>query len=193
MVSFSLSDRDNFTYTGYCRADKSVVELKFLNEWRLELYFNRESTNHFVFKHVVLYYKLTGTRFPNSIHNGAQSEVYESVFVNSTMSKAYQCLSGVEIDLNEVIIHIRNLRIEPFFSKRPNVPFESEVVCSPDLPKFTSDYSTQLWILGIIVCSVLVFVFCCGWYVCYKLKFNKSYQPVNQPSVTNVYDPPYRV
>ena len=100
-VEFQLLESDNVSYTGYCQPEKSVIEVAFLNDWRLELYFNKLATT-FLFNHVVLYYKLSGMLFPDSMHNGAQAEVYEVAYINSTLHRLFECRAGVRVELGEI-------------------------------------------------------------------------------------------
>lgn len=145
-----------------------MIEVYFLNDWRLELYFYREPTT-FLFNHVVLYYKLTGDLFPNSIHNGAQSEIYDSTFINSTLFKSYRCFAGIEVDLSEVKIYLRNLTLEPFFNKRPNLPFDPAEVCPQDNQSPVNDSNRNLIVLIVIATILALLVGCCTWFICYKV------------------------
>lgn len=168
---------DNFTYSGYCQPDRNMIELAFLDDWRLELYFYKANTT-FLFNHVVLYYKLSGPLFPYSIHNGAQSEVYDFVFINSTITNhSYACNTGIRIDLGEVIIYLKNLRVQPFFDKRPNLPFDPELFCSGDIiPEPAADLSnpTFLIIFAVLVAFVSL---CCLLFVCLHLRNSQQRKP----------------
>lgn len=156
-----------------------MIELSFLNDWRLELYFYKQSTT-FLFNHVVLYYKLNGPLFPYSTHNEAQSEVYDDVFINSTLSKSYTCLSGIQIDLGEVVIYLKNLRLEPFFNKRPNLPFDSEILCPGDIKPDEDGNISNFWFLvGASVVAGLV-CFLCTLFVCLGCKKRDEYQNITR-------------
>lgn len=172
-VNFTLTERDNFTFTGLCGRDKNMIELQFLMDWRLELYFYRipETSETFLFNHVVLYYRLSGSDiFPGAVHAGAQSELYDSTFINSSISKSYRCISGVEIDLSEVKIYLRNLTLEPFFNKRPNLPFDPAEECPGDREAPVHNDTSTLWILIAIAVIIAITVISCTWFICYKIR-----------------------
>lgn len=169
-VNFTLTERDNFTFTGLCRPEKNMIELQFLNEWRLELYFYR-TPETFLFNHVVLYYKLSGSNlFPGAVHAGAQSELYDFTFINSTISKSYKCISGIEIDLSEVKISLRNLTLEPFFNKRPNLPLDPAEECPQDQHAPVYNDSSSMWILAAIALVLALAIVSCTWFICYKIR-----------------------
>lgn len=170
-VEFNLIEADNFTYTGYCQQDKTMIEITFLNDWRLELYFYKMSSV-FIFNHVVLFYKLSGQLFPESIHDGAQSEVYDTTYINSTLQKSYSCKHGIRVDLDEVTIFFRNLRIEPHFNKRPNQPFENELTCEADHYKWSSS-DTNAWLISLGVFFGFL-ILCCFLFIYCKLKTNQN-------------------
>ena len=125
-----------------------MIELSFLDNWRLELYFYKLS-HTFLFNHVVLYFKLTGKYWPGSVHNGAQSEIYDHTFINSTIQKAYECKNGLRIDLGEVTLTMKNIRIEPFFNKRPNIEFEDKVTCHQDDEQIEAENNNNYWLFFI--------------------------------------------
>ena len=174
-----LSEADNFTYFGECQPDRNMIEIVFLNEWRLELYFYKTQET-FLFNHVVLYYTLSGPRFPYSIDDGAQSEVYDYVYINSTLSKSYKCLSGITIELGDITILLKNLIIEPFFNKRPNLPFDASNVCPNDSPTPPNQSNEGLLILVILLIIVSIIVFCCGLFICIRWKKSHRQHHPNQ-------------
>lgn len=170
-VNFTLTERDNFTFTGLCRPEKNMLELQFLQDWRLELYFYR-APETFLFNHVVLYYKLSGADqlFPGAIHAGAQSELYDSTFINSSISRSYRCISGLEIDLSEVKIYVRNLTLEPFFNKRPNLPLDPAIECPQDRHAPTDGDATSMWVLISIAAVLGLGILLCTWFIFYKVR-----------------------
>jgi hypothetical protein len=172
-VNFALSEKENFTYNGYCQPDRNMIEIVFLNDWRLELYFYREATT-FIFNHVFLYYKLNGPRFPYSLHEGAQSEVYDYVYINSTLLQSYTCMTGIRIDLGEVVIHMKELRVEPFFNKRPNAGFDSEIKCIGDERLIVRNNINNAWsILLAVVFFSLIFC-CCVLFIVLKARNDRN-------------------
>lgn len=158
-MNISLSDSDISSYTGFCQIDRNQIEIVFLDEWRLEFFFYRTNETY-VFNHVVLYYKLDGPLFPNSIHHGAQSEIYDSTFVNSSLSHSFRCNSGISIDLKEVKIYLINFKLEAFFDKRPNLPFDEEIVCQADMEPVSVVFKGWLYIVaGLVAFLVIVSTF----------------------------------
>ena len=97
-----------------------------------------------------MYYKLDGPLFPGSIHHGAQSETYDKTFINSSLSKSFRCNSGLRIDLGEIVINLPNFRVEPFFNKRPNLPFDDEIICTGDIVPQPSVLDQFKWVLYVI-------------------------------------------
>ena len=170
-IEFNLVESDNFTYTGYCQPDKTMIEIMFLNDWRLELYFYKMPTT-FLFNHVVLYYKLSGQLFPESIHDGAQSEVYDIAYINSSLQKSYSCKHGFRVDLDEVSIYFKNFHIEPHFNNRPNQPFEHEITCEADHFKWSST-DTNAWLISLAVFFCFL-ILCCFLFIYCKLKTNRN-------------------
>jgi hypothetical protein len=149
----------NFTYTGLCTAnsDRASIEIDFFNDWRLEFYFYKLNNNTFLFNHVVFYYKFTGKLFPDSLHKGAQSEIYDLMFINSTADKSYICQSGIIMDLGNVMLTLRNFRIEPYFDKRPNQPFEHEISCPSDQNQAAElSASNSVWIVTLIIFLAII-------------------------------------
>ena len=169
-VNFTLTQRDNFTFTGLCRPEKNMIELQFLMDWRLELYFYR-TPETFLFNHVVLYYRLSGSDlFPGASHAGAQSELYDSTFINSTISRSFKCISGIEIDLSEVKIYMRNLTLEPFFNKRPNLPLDPAEECAGDRQAPVQNDMSGFWILFSVFVILAITIASCTWFICYKIR-----------------------
>jgi len=155
-----MENLSNFTYTGLCTAnsEKVTLEIDFENDWRLELYFYKINQT-FLFNHIVLYYKFAGPLFPNSLHKGAQSEIYDFAFINSTIDKSYVCNSGLNIDLGSVLLSMQNIRIDPYFKQKPNKIFESEVSCPNDNPMAEAQINNYSWNLTIIMVLVLIGIF----------------------------------
>ena len=165
-VNFNLSEAENFTYQGLCQPDRVNIEITFLNNWRLDLFFNKKDSV-FLFNHVILFYKLTGPQFPNSLHEGGQSEVYEYSFVNSSLNQSYECTNGVTIDLGEVTLYMRHMRIEPFFGNRHIARFDTEnqVRCERDFKQsegFGRDIGLIIGMISLMlgVCLIGCCVFC---------------------------------
>lgn len=162
-VNFSLSDSDISSYTGFCQKNRNQIEIVFLNEWRLEFFFSR-TNDTYLFDHVVLYYKLDGALFPDSIHHGAQSEIYDFTFVNSSLFHSYRCNSGVLIDLENIKINLINFKVEAFFDKRPNLPFDEEIVCKADTEPIPTVFKSWVYIIAgfvafvVIVCTFFLFM-----------------------------------
>ncbi|RNA36895.1 lysosome-associated membrane glyco 2-like isoform X2 [Brachionus plicatilis] len=154
-VNFSIGESDISSYTGFCQKERNQIEIIFLNEWRLEFYFYRTNETY-LFDHVVLYYKLDGALFPDSIHHGAQSEVYDYTFVNSTLSHSFRCNSGILIDLGEVKIDLVNFKVEAFFDKRPNLPFDEEIVCEADKEPLSQIFQGWLYIFAALIAFLVV-------------------------------------
>ena len=144
--------------------------MNFLDEWRLDFYFYKDEST-FLFKHVILYYKLQGTLFPNSFHEGGQSEVYDFAFINSTLSKSYKCNAGIHIELGEVSLYMKHVIIEPFFNARRNPHiFEVENVCIGDLEN-PANFSLESWILSIVLGLFVAVIICsCLVFMCLKFK-----------------------
>lgn len=154
-VNFSLSDSDISSYTGFCQKNRNQIEIVFLNEWRLELYFSR-ANGTYLFDHVVLYYKLDGALFPDSIHHGAQSEIYDFIFVNSSLYHSYRCHTGVIIDLENIKINLINFKVEAFFDKRPNLPFDEEIVCKADTEPISTVFKGWLYITAALIAFLVI-------------------------------------
>jgi hypothetical protein len=173
-----LSENDNFSFTGQCQPDGSKIEITFLNDWHLELYFYKESQTSFIFNHVVLYYKINGALFPNSLHQGAQSEVYETAFINSTTLKSYSCQTGLRIDLGEVVILMRDVRVEPHFNRRPNQNFDPNdyVMCEVDKSLPVKNTMRNIGVVMIVLAFFLPICCCCGLFVFLKARNSKKYQ-----------------
>jgi hypothetical protein len=150
-----------------------MIEINFLNDWRLELYFYRESTT-FIFNHVFLYYKISGARFPYSMHEGAQSEVYDVVYINSTLLQSYTCMTGIRIDLGEVVIYMKELRVEPFFNKRPNSAFDTEVKCLGDEKLIIRNNINNVWSIIMAVIFFGLIVCCCGLFIYLKARNDQN-------------------
>ena len=117
-----------------------------------------------MFNHITLYYKFSEPFFPNSNHNGAQAEIYDTIFINSSLSNSFVCEKGIRVDLGKVILYIKNLRVEPFFNKRESYEFDQETHCSQDNPSVDSTNVYSIWltimVIGIIViCFILFIVF----------------------------------
>ncbi len=188
MVNFTLHQSDNFSYTGYCEPNRNMIELSFLNDWRLEFYFYKDASR-FLFKHVVLYYKLNPPLFPNAVHDGAQSEVYDFIYINSSLSKSYVCMSGIHIDLGEIKIQLKNLTVEPFFNKRPNQEFDSAEVCANDLPPTPNIFSENFWIFMFAGVVILLIIFSCVIYIVITYCESRDYKTaalVNQSQKKNL-------
>lgn len=152
--------------------------MEFLDDWRLEFFFNKDESI-FLFKHVILYYKLQGSLFPNSLDEGGQSEIYDYPFVNSSLNKTYKCNSGIHIELGDVTLHMKNVIIEPFFDTR-RIPhsFDSENVCFGDLEK-PADNSIENIILICLIAGLIVIVLgSCIGFMCMKIRSrsNEGYQ-----------------
>lgn len=173
-INFTLPF-NNFTFNGYCSEDRNSFELYFLNDWRLEFYFYKSNTSYF-FNHIVLYYSFNGPLFPNSIHKGAQSEVYDHTFANATLQTSIQCESGYKIDMGEVIIRLSDVHMQAFFNKRPNLPFDNATVCPNDNPPDVLNNTNIM--IPIVVFSVFValIVASCAIYIYIKAK--RSYEGV---------------
>lgn len=162
-VNFTLNDLNNFKYFGTCSPNRNLIEFRFLNDWNLKLYFYKQNQT-FIFNHVVLYYKFTDPLYPNANHNGAQAEIYDKTFINTSLTNSFVCKNGLRIDLGAVVLNIRNLRVEPFFSKRESYAFDAEQICPQDNPPVDSTSTYTIWltiiIVGIIViCFILFIVF----------------------------------
>jgi hypothetical protein len=131
--------------------------MEFLDNWRLEFFFYKEESI-FLFKHVILYYKLLGPLFPNSLDEGGQSEIYDYPFVNSSLNKTFKCNAGIHIELGEVTLNMKHVIIEPFFDTRLSThTFASENVCIGDLEK-PADNSLENLILLIIFVSLILII-----------------------------------
>jgi len=156
-TNFTMENLSNFTYTGLCTAnsERVTLEIDFENDWRLELYFYKINQT-FLFNHIVLYYKFAGPLFPNSLHKGAQSEIYDFAFINSTIDKSYVCNSGLIIDLGNVLLSMQNIKIDPYFKQKPNKIFESEISCPNDNPMAEAQINNSIWIQVIIIALVLI-------------------------------------
>ena len=141
-----------------CSPDRNLIEFEFFDDWNLKFYFYKLNNKSFVFNHVVLYYKFSGSLYPNSLHNGAQSEIYDEPFINSSLHQSYSCKSGIRIELGNVLLHMYNIRVQPFFNKRPGLPFDSEVICAADRPPPETSSSLGFWIFGIIASTLFVLV-----------------------------------
>jgi hypothetical protein len=181
---FNLTDQDNFTYTGFCQQDRINIEMEFLDDWRLEFFFNKDEST-FLFKHVILYYKLQGPLFPNSLDEGGQSEIYDYPFVNSSLNKTYKCNSGIHIELGDVTLYMKNVIIEPFFDTR-RIPhaFDLENVCFGDLEK-PADNSIENIILICLIAGLIVIVLgSCIGFMCMKIRSrsNEGYQRAESTS-----------
>lgn len=162
-VNFTLNDLDNFKYFGTCGTERNLIEFEFLNDWNLKLYFYK-SNNSYIFNHVVLYYKFIEPLYPHANHNGAQAEIYNRIFINTSLTNSFVCKNGIRIDLGNVILYLQNLQVEPFFDKRDSYAFDRAVVCSQDKPPVDSTSMRTIWltilIVGIIVvCFILFIVF----------------------------------
>ena len=99
-----------------------MVEFEFLDDWRLELYFQRTNQT-FSLNHVTLYYDFNNPIFPNAIDHGSHSEAYNENYINASISNSFKCDSGVLIDLQDVKLNLTNLHVQPFFNKPPNFPY----------------------------------------------------------------------
>jgi hypothetical protein len=146
-----------------------MFELILLDDWRLEMYFIKVNRS-FIFNNVVFYYKLSGELFPYSTHKGAQSEIYNEILFNSSLAHSYVCLSGIKINMGDIIIHMNNLRLQPFFNKRPNAPFDAEIACKNDIIKSTTTNSLD-YILIIIGIFLVIFIVSCTLFIvsrCFK-------------------------
>ena len=172
-VNFNLSESLNFTYAGFCQQDRVNIEINFLDTWRLEFFFYKEESI-FLFNHIILYYKLNGPLFPNSLHEGGQSEVYDYIFVNSSTAQSYVCDKGVTIELGEVTLYMRHLRIEPYFDNRIGTRFATEFVCAKDLDAHEHNSHESLITIIVIVIIVLIMVFCCAGFVYVKCNPEKN-------------------
>ena len=86
------------------------------------------------------------------MHKGAQSEIYDLLFINSTADKSYVCQSGIIMDLGNIVLTLRNLRIEPYFDKKPNQPFENEISCPSDQNQAAElTASNSVWIVTLVI------------------------------------------
>ena len=185
-VNFTLNELSNFTYSAYCSLERSVIELHFANDWHLEFYFYKSKAT-FLFNHVVLFYKFAGPLFPRSAHNGAQSEVYDFAFINSSLTRPYVCITGVSMRLGDVTLVMRNLRVEPFFlsglNRRPAASggagsgsqqqpslgpaqpmvFDSEVLCANDMRLLMAESADAVptWIIALSVVAAVLFAVVC--------------------------------
>jgi hypothetical protein len=155
-VNFTLNDQNTFKYFGACSAERNMIEFEFLNDWNLKFYFYKVNNKSFVFNHVVLYYKFAGPLYPYSTHKGAQSEIYDTVFINSSLHHSYTCQSGIRMDLGNVILYLENLKVQPFFNKRANALFDAELVCAGDHPPPDPSSSYSIWLIILVVSIILI-------------------------------------
>ena len=65
---------------------------------------------------------------------------------------------------------MRNVRVEPFFNKRPNTPFDPEAIasCLADRPPANDD-DVRIWLISISVFFTLLLL-CCFLFVYLKCK-----------------------
>ena len=92
------------------------------------------------------------------------------MFINSTIAKAFRCLAGIQIDLSEVTLYVRQLTLEPFFNKRPSMPLDPAEQCLQDRLPLRDAADGSVWIL-VAVAAVLAIAICsCTWFICYKIR-----------------------
>jgi large-conductance mechanosensitive channel len=136
----------------------------------------------FIFNNIVFYYKLSGDLFPYSTHKGAQSEIYNEILFNSSLAHSYVCLSGIKINMGDIIIHMKNLRLQPFFNKRPNLPFDAEIACENDRIKPASSNSLN-YIFFSIAILLSVFIISCTLFIIIRcINYHREEQKQNSRS-----------
>ena len=123
----------------------------------------------FLFNHGYLYYNLSEPFFSNSVHSGAQAEVYDEIFINSSLSRAYTCTSGIKIEFGDVVVFIQNLKLQPFFNKKPNLSFDTELVCPEDDPNSDISGTNSIWIIVFFI-SILMVLLCCILFVIIRVQ-----------------------
>ena len=150
-----------------------MLEISFLKSWRLGLFFYKVNST-FLFNHGFLYYNLSETLSSASVvHSGAQAEVYDELFINSSLSHAFTCNSGIKIEFGDVTVHIKNLRLQPFFNRRPNANFDSEIVCTNDDPNINVSGSISIWFFVFII-SISLVILCCISFVIIRVQRDDS-------------------
>lgn len=89
------------------------------------------------------------------MHKGAQSEIYDLTFINSTLDRSFVCSAGIRIDLGNIVLLLQHLRIEPYFDKKPNPIFEFEATCPSDNP-LLDELSNSHWTVIIVIFTIIV-------------------------------------
>ncbi len=154
-----MNDLNHFKYYGSCSPERNVIEFDFLNDWNLKLYFYKRNES-FIFNHVVLFYKFDEPLYPHAHHNGAQAEIYDKIYINSSLTSSFACKNGLTINLGNVILHIKNLRVEPFFSRRDSYAFDREVICDLDNPPEDTSNFWTIWLTALIIAIIVIcFIF----------------------------------
>ncbi|CAF0896941.1 unnamed protein product, partial [Brachionus calyciflorus] len=178
---------NDIIHTGTCQKERNQIQFMFLDNWRLEFYFYK-TNDSYLFNHVVLYYQLDSVLFPNSTTHGARSEVYDNIYINSSLSKSYRCYSGLKIDLGdgEIIINLFNFKIEAFFNKRPNLPFDEEVLCPNDIVPQPSVLDSVKWWLYVVAIFSGILILASTCFVCCVHKEKKKEKSRDSDPFENV-------
>lgn len=118
-----------------------------------------------------MYYQFTGDLFPNAIHFGAHSEIFDYSFFNSSIGTSFTCNSGIFIDLDDVKINMTQIQVQPFFYKPPYFPYDQEIKCSADIPDNPDKNKGSIVLPTVIgACVLLLFFVVIAIYMIIKCK-----------------------